>query len=740
MKKIIKVAVAFLLAATVFSPLGNVQAAPNDVVNIPDKNLLEGLKKITSKVFADELTEADLATIGFAEISYMPGIVGYPVTGLVRDLTGLEKATNMTKIHFSGQKELKNLAAIKEHPKLQKVIGVNTGLTDISALDGMPALEEVELGGDYITDFSSLTKVKNLRYFSYDSRVWLDPGYHQINDEEFHVFVTIDTLEELHLNMNRISDLSPLNGNTYIVNLDISRNLVKDLTSLTTMKKLRVLYTNENNLTSLDGLKTLRGLRIAYADNNHITDLSNLKAFYESMEPFGDYKGFQVNNQTITLPTINIKEGETAVSKHPTLDINGQKMPISAISDGGSASADNQTVDFEGLPVGDKTVTYKATFTATSPTGVPLSYSIKVSQPIHVAALAESNVIVKYQDETGKELAATETISGKAGDAYQTVEKAIIGYKLKEIQGEASGNLTDADKTVVYVYEKVAGAPVTVKYEDEQGNELANADTLTGKLDTPYETTAKNIVGWTVKTTPSNAQGTFTDKEQTVTYVYEKADGAAVTVKYEDEKDNKLTPSEKLSGKLDAPYETTAKNIAGWTVKTTPNNAQGTFTDKEQIVTYVYEKADGAAVTVKYEDEKGNELAPSEKRSGKLDAPYETTAKNIAGWKLVAAPSNAEGKFTAKEQTVVYVYKKASDKNKPSVPKKPNKQGDKKAKPTKKTPKKNYKNTPKDQKNDPEKIHLPSTGDVWMDSAIYILAGLSALIAGAILIRRRKHV
>ncbi|WP_440589913.1 NPXTG-anchored protein [Listeria grayi] len=37
-------------------------------------------------------------------------------------------------------------------------------------------------------------------------------------------------------------------------------------------------------------------------------------------------------------------------------------------------------------------------------------------------------------------------------------------------------------------------------------------------------------------------------------------------------------------------------------------------------------------------------------------------------------------------------------------------------------------------------MHLPSTGDVWMDSAIYILAGLSALIAGAVLIRRRKHV
>ncbi len=39
----------------------------------------------------------------------------------------------------------------------------------------------------------------------------------------------------------------------------------------------------------------------------------------------GDYGGLQINNQTITLPTINIKKGATANSTNPTLDINGPK-------------------------------------------------------------------------------------------------------------------------------------------------------------------------------------------------------------------------------------------------------------------------------------------------------------------------------------------------------------------------------------------------------------------------------
>ncbi|HAO6039033.1 TPA: MucBP domain-containing protein, partial [Listeria monocytogenes] len=105
--------------------------------------------------------------------------------------------------------------------------------------------------------------------------------------------------------------------------------------------------------------------------------------------------------------------------------------------------------------------------------------------------------------------------------------------------------------------------------------------------------------GWVVKTTPANANGVFTNTNQTVTYVYEKADGAPVTVKYLDGDGNELATSDTLNGKIDVPYQSTAKSITGWTVKTTPTNANGVFTDTNQTVTYVYEKADGAPVTVK---------------------------------------------------------------------------------------------------------------------------------------------
>ncbi|EAD7632234.1 LPXTG cell wall anchor domain-containing protein [Listeria monocytogenes] len=659
MQKAIKLMLVLFLITTVFLPFSNVRAASTDVVNIPDSYLKEGLKSIVGKPLLEELTEADLETISTADISYMFGFSGYPVTGLVRDLTGLEKAVNMTNFYFSNQTEITNLNQIKNLPKLKKIVGISTGLNDIKALGEMPALEEVELGGDYITDFTPLLEQENLKSFSYNSYAWLDPSYHQINNEEFTKFANLKSIENLDVTWNNITDLAALTANDHITNLNLSYNKFTNVAPIATMKKLKVLYLNNNNLTSIDSLHTLRGLSIAYADNNNITDLSKLKDFFESMNVVGDYKGLQVNSQTITLPTINIKEGATAVSNNPTLDIDGKEMPVSSISDGGTVSADNKTVSFSNLPIGTKTVTYNATFTATSPKGVPLSYSLKVTQPITVSEKNDSSVNVFYKDENGNELATSETITGKSGENYQTTEKTITNYKLKEIEGQASGQFGDSDTTVTYVYEKADGAPVTVKYVDGDGNELATSDTLNGKIDAPYQSTAKSITGWTIKTTPTNANGAFTNTNQTVTYVYEKADGAPVTVKYIDEDGNELATPDTLNGKIDAPYQATAKSLSGWTVKTTPANANGVFTDTNQTVTYVYEKPDGAPVTIKYLDSDGNELATSDTLNGKIDAPYQATAKSLSGWVVKTTPANANGVFTDTNQTVTYVYEKA---------------------------------------------------------------------------------
>ena len=68
---------------------------------------------------------------------------------------------------------------------------------------------------------------------------------------------------------------------------------------------------------------------------------------------------------------------------------------------------------------------------------------------------AEGTVITKYIDEdTNKEIAQSETTTGKVGDSYSTSSKTIEGYTLTEKPSNASGKYTKATITVVYKYKK----------------------------------------------------------------------------------------------------------------------------------------------------------------------------------------------------------------------------------------------------------------------------------------------
>ena len=253
-----------------------------------------------------------------------------------------------------------------------------------------------------------------------------------------------------------------------------------------------------------------------------------------------------------------------------------------------------------------------------------------------------SNIIVDYKDIEGNKLVDTETFKGPIGKEYDISHKDIPFYSLVKIEGNPKGTYTEEDQRVTFIYQKIKGKPVTIRYEDEQGNKLAESEVLIGNLGDRYETKAKEIKGWKVKQSPENAQGVYSDQAQEVVYVYERAEGKGVTVRYEDEQGNKLADSEILKGKYGLPYETKAKEIKGWKVKQSPENAQGVYSDQAQEVVYVYERAEGKGVTVRYEDEQGNKLADSEILKGKYGLPY-VPIKNM-GFDLKKTTDSAENR------------------------------------------------------------------------------------------------
>ncbi|QIL46210.1 LPXTG cell wall anchor domain-containing protein [Vagococcus coleopterorum] len=131
---------------------------------------------------------------------------------------------------------------------------------------------------------------------------------------------------------------------------------------------------------------------------------------------------------------------------------------------------------------------------------------------------------------------------------------------------------------------------VTVRYVDEDGNDIHPAKELTGENGEEYNSQAEIINGWTLKAKPTNATGKFADEDQEVIYVYERSEAAPVIIRYQDEQGNALSEEVILNGKFGLPYESKVVSIDGWTLKEKPANATGTFSLDKQIVTYVYVK------------------------------------------------------------------------------------------------------------------------------------------------------
>ncbi|GAB7310690.1 hypothetical protein EGB_20350 [Enterococcus gallinarum] len=313
-----------------------------------------------------------------------------------------------------------------------------------------------------------------------------------------------------------------------------------------------------------------------------------------------------------------------------------------------------------GLPYTSEAKEISGWYVVETPANASGIFSEEAQEVVYIYERSDAApVTVKYQDSEGNQLAEPTVLSGKVGLPYASEAKEIPGWYVVETPDNASGLFGEEAQEVVYVYDRSDAAPVTVRYEDTDGNELSDPTILNGKVGLPYASEAKEIPGWYVVETPDNAYGIFSEEAQEVVYVYERSDAAPVTVRYQDSEGNQLTEPTVLSGKVGLPYASEAKEIPGWYVVETPDNASGIFSEEAQEVVYVYERSDAAPVTVKYQDSEGNQLSEPTILSGKVGLPYASESKEIPGWYVVETPANAYGIFSEEAQEVVYIYERS---------------------------------------------------------------------------------
>ncbi len=230
---------------------------------------------------------------------------------------------------------------------------------------------------------------------------------------------------------------------------------------------------------------------------------------------------------------------------------------------------------------------------------------------------------------------------------------------------------------VVQTFEN--GAPVTVKYQDEEGNTLSDEVVKSGVIGEDYTTEQKDIPGYTLKEVQGNATGKFTDQPQNVTYVYELTKDQSKVIVHDSELivgdtwkpednfdsatdyDGNVVPFSEITvdGSVDTSkvgtYKVTYSRIlpAFFSAEN-----QGEYSAVATITVKDAQPVKGGDVTSKYIDTDGNKISDDAVKTGNIGETYTTEQKSIEGYTFKEVQGKPSGQFTDQAQTVTYVYTK----------------------------------------------------------------------------------
>lgn len=215
-------------------------------------------------------------------------------------------------------------------------------------------------------------------------------------------------------------------------------------------------------------------------------------------------------------------------------------------------------------------------------------------------ALQGEHVTVRYEDTRGT-LLETVTLTGKLGETFMSEEKSFAGYFLKTAPLTTSGTFTEEAQTLTYVYQGEVGAPITVNYINQAGNEVAASITLTGQVGMTYTAKAKTPYGFAIVETPENETGVFGTMPQTVTFRYQGNLASKLMVEFVTHEGKRLAPVTTLSGgHAGDAYTTEAIAIPGYTLTKSPANATGFRTQGAMTVSYVYQQDEALSFPLSY--------------------------------------------------------------------------------------------------------------------------------------------
>ncbi|EIA3842662.1 class 1 internalin InlJ [Listeria monocytogenes] len=649
----------------------------------PDDNFASEVAAVFEMQATDTISEEQLATLTSLDCH----------NSSITDMTGIEKLTGLTKLictsnnitalDLSQNTNLTYLACDSNKltnldvTPLTKLTYLNCDTNKLTKLDVSqnPLLTYLNCARNTLTEIdvshnTQLTeldchlnkKITKLDVTPQTQLTTLDCSFNKITELDVS---QNKLLNRLNCDTNNITKLD-LNQNIQLTFLDCSSNKLTEI-DVTPLTQLTYFDCSVNPLTELDvsTLSKLTTLHCIQTDLLEIDLTHNTQLIYFQAEGCRKIKELDVTHNTqlylldcqaagiteldlsqnpklVYLYLNNTELTELDVSHNTKLkSLSCVNAHIQDFSSVGKIPALNNNFEAEGqtITMPKETLTNNSLTIAVSPDLLD-----QFGNPMNIEP-----------GDGGVYDQATNTITWE----NLSTDNPAVTYTFTSENGAIVGTVT----TPFEAPQPIKGEDVTVHYLDDKGEKLADDEVLSGNLDDPYTSSAKDIPDYTLTTTPDNATGTFTTTSQSVTYVYTKNIVAAepVTVNYVDDTGKTLAPSETLNGNVGDTYNATAKQIDGYTLSTEPTNVTGQFTSSAQTVNYIYTKnpaPEKGVVEIHYVDENNKQLSSATEISGTVGDNYTTEPKTIDGYTLTTTPDNATGTFNTSSQTVTYVYTK----------------------------------------------------------------------------------
>ena len=215
-------------------------------------------------------------------------IVNCGLTNEMLNDIDLSNKDYLTAVCFNENKDLSDISKLKEVSDTLTRLEVDfTSVVDFSPLSECSLLYSISAVGNGITDMSTIrndtivelnlddnniSDISTVKNFEYLYEFYACKN--QISD--ISALADHEALSYLYLDGNKISDISVLGSCPNLTWLQLSDNEISTIDPLKDCKQLKYLYINKNQLTGLSGLENAIKLETLHAAENNISDLSSL--------------------------------------------------------------------------------------------------------------------------------------------------------------------------------------------------------------------------------------------------------------------------------------------------------------------------------------------------------------------------------------------------------------------------------------------------------------------------------